>query len=164
MQMLTPFQTAGPFLSLGLPPSSVSLDTRAGDALVVRGRLLDGAGAGIPDGVVECWHVSLPAVCRALTADDGSFAITTTRPEAVPGPGGSVQAPHLAVRVLGRGILTEYVTRMYFPDEPRNVADPILNLVPHERRHTLLGTRVSEHEYRFDLVVQGNNETVFFDV
>jgi protocatechuate 3,4-dioxygenase alpha subunit len=162
--MLTPFQTVGPYLELGFRPGVDAPNTAVGVPIVVRGRLLDGAGDGIPDGAVECWHPGLPTVCRALTAQDGSFAISTTVPEAVPGPDGSTQAPHLAVRILGRGILTQYITRLYFPDDPRNAMDPILKLVPPERRRTLLATRVSEDEYHFDVVVQGAHETVFFDV
>jgi protocatechuate 3,4-dioxygenase alpha subunit len=161
--MLTPFQTAGPFLALGLRAGpEPAVGTAA--TIFVRGRLLDGAGSGIPDGAIECWHCGLPAVCRALTAEDGTFELTVSRPAAVPGPDGKLQAPHLAVRVVGRGILTQYVTRMYFADEELNTTDPILNLVPPERRDTLCATRRSDHEYQFDIVVQGANETVFFDV
>jgi protocatechuate 3,4-dioxygenase alpha subunit len=162
--MVTPFQTAGPFLSLGLRWGIGDAGISDAVSIVVRGRLIDGGGHGIPDGAIECWHPALPAVCRALTAEDGSFMLSTTRPDAVPGPDGTLQAPHLAVRILGRGILTNYVTRMYFPDDARNGTDRILNLVPPARRHTLVARRVSEREYHFDLVVQGPEETVFFDV
>jgi protocatechuate 3,4-dioxygenase alpha subunit len=163
--MLTPFQTVGPFLSLGL---RVGLDigpaTEAGRRIVIRGRLLDGSGQGIPDGVLEWWHHSFDAVHRALTEDDGHFVVETLKPSGVTGAEGSTQAPHIAVRVLGRGILTQYLTRVYFADEvAANAADNILTLVPADRRGTLIASPVAANAYRFDVVVQGENETVFFD-
>jgi protocatechuate 3,4-dioxygenase, alpha subunit len=161
---LTPFQTVGPYLSLGL---HVGVDSRflpeAGQRIVIKGRMLDGAGQGIPDGVLEFWHASFTIVQRALTTEDGGFIVETVKPTRVAGPEHREQAPHLAVRVLGRGILTEYITRLYFDDETDNATDPILNLVPVDRRPTLIAKTTGSHEYAFDVVVQGENETVFFD-
>jgi protocatechuate 3,4-dioxygenase alpha subunit len=77
---------------------------------------------------------------------------------------GTVHAPHFAVRVLARGILTEYLTRVYFDDEPDNARDEVLGLVPDERRATLIAVTGTPSEYHFDIVVQGARETVFFDV
>lgn len=159
--MLTPFQTVGPYLSLGLRA------TPAGEepgAITISGRLLDGQRQGIPDGLLEFWHPTFAAVQRALTSDDGTFRVSLRHPASVAGAEGHAEAPHLAVRVLGRGILTQYITRIYFPDEPLNDADHVLALVPPERRHTLLATRRGVHDYVFDVVVQGDDETVFFDV
>lgn len=163
MASLTPFQTVGPYLHIGL---RVGLDAPAAPTsrVTVVGRLLDGKGAGIPDGLLEWWHPSLTAMHRSMTGEDGGFRFEAFKPPAIDGPDGSVQAPHFAVRVLARGILTHYVTRLYFADDPVTAADPILKLVPEGRRQTLLAQPMSANEYRFDVVVQGQNETVFFDI
>ena len=163
MASLTPFQTVGPYLHIGLrvgvdPPSAPA------SRVVIRGRLLDGKGAGIPDGLLEWWHPSLTSVRRSMTGEDGAFLFEAFKPSAIDGPDGSIQAAHFAVRVLARGILTHYMTRLYFADDPATAADPILKLVPEGRRQTLLAQPVSANEYRFDVVVQGQNETVFFDI
>ena len=162
MAGLTPFQTVGPFLSLGLRVGTES-GADAGAAITISGRLLDGDGQGIPDGVLEFWHPHLTMLRRSLTAPDGSFLVRVSRPQALQADG-RTHAPHLAVRVLGRGILTQYYTRLYFPDEASTATDPILALVPETRRHTLIATALSPGEYRFDVVVQGAGETVFFDL
>jgi protocatechuate 3,4-dioxygenase, alpha subunit len=133
-------------------------------AIEIRGRMLDGRGEPVPDGVVEFWHPSFTEVRRALTTADGTYRTVVDRPGAIDGPERRVQAPHLAVRVLGRGILTQYLTRMYFPDEPMNADDPVLLRVPDDRRATLIATRLGEREYGFDVTLQGERETVFFQV
>lgn len=163
MASLTPFQTVGPYLHIGL---RVGLDMPSAPAsrVVIRGRLLDGKGVGIPDGLLEWWHPSLMTIRRSTTDEDGGFLFEAFKPPPIDGPDGSVQAPHFAVRVLARGILTHYMTRLYFADEPSTAADPILKLVPEGRRQTLLAQPRSANEYRFDVVVQGHNETVFFDI
>ena len=163
MASLTPFQTVGPYLHIGL---RVGLDVPSAPAshIVIRGRLLDGKGAGIPDGLLEWWHPSLTEVHRSMTGEDGGFLFEALKPPAIDGPDGSIQAAHFAVRVLARGILTHYMTRLYFADDSVTAADPILTLVPEDRRQTLLAQPVSANEYRFDVVVQGQNETVFFDI
>jgi protocatechuate 3,4-dioxygenase, alpha subunit len=163
MTALTPFQTVGPYLSLGLRIGIQPLTIGEGETIVIRGYLLDGAGNGIPDGVLEWWHPSIPEVLRSLTASDGGFAIETVRPAATTA-GGATQAPHFAVRVLGRGILTHYMTRVYFADEASNGDDAVLAAVPEARRQTLIARPQSPSEFRFDIVVQGENETVFFDI
>jgi len=180
---LTPSQTVGPFFSIGL--------TWEGGALVVpegaeggvwlRGRVTDGDGAPVPDAVVETWqadregryaHPDDPrgaesgfgGFARAPTDTEGRFAIHTVKPGPVPGPGGTPQAPHLAMSVFARGLLNRVVTRVYFADEAeRNAADPILGDVPEDRRATLLATRTDDG-YAFDVRLQGEDETVFFAV
>jgi protocatechuate 3,4-dioxygenase alpha subunit len=164
MAGLTPFQTVGPFLSLGLRVGVTPGEADGVPLVTIRGRLLDGDGQGIPDGVLEFWHAHLTGLCRSLSQADGSFVATLGRPRAIGGSEGRSQAPHLAIRVLGRGILTQYYTRLYFPEDPLTAQDPILQLVPETRRHTLLAAPLSAGEYRFDVVVQGDGETVFFDV
>jgi protocatechuate 3,4-dioxygenase alpha subunit len=153
MSTVTPFQTVGPYWSIGLRLAIDPLaDTRPGGRVVIRGRLIDGAGAGIPDGILEWWHPELSAVQRSTTEDGGNFSIETRK------------TSHLAVRVLGRGIQTQYLTRLYYADDPDAASDPVLKLVPERRRHTLLAQPTAVGEYSFNVVVQGENETVFFDI
>ena len=152
MPELTPFQTAGPFLSLGLRAGVGPVVSASGDTVSVEGRLLDGAGAAVPDGVLECWQAELDAFQRVLTGEAGEFTL-----EVVP-------TSFLSVLVLGRGILTRYWTRIYFEDTKDLESDPVLQLVPAERRPTLIARKTGPRRYHFDVVLQGERETVFFDV
>jgi protocatechuate 3,4-dioxygenase alpha subunit len=159
---LTPFQTVGPYLTLGL---RVGVDLQAANGTIaIRGQLVDGRGHGIPDGILEWWHPAFSAVLRSPTGPDGSYAVQFVKPLAMRNGDGAEHAPHVAVRVLGRGILTQYTTRLYFPDEPLNQHDAVLRLVPSERRHTLMASAISAAEYRFDVILQGEDETVFFNL
>jgi protocatechuate 3,4-dioxygenase alpha subunit len=158
--------------------------------------LYDGEGAPVPDAVLEIWQAdaagqynypaglwdsngALPAFTgfgRCGTDDHGMFSFETIKPGAVPfevRPGVSgarMQAPHICVAVLARGLLNHLFTRLYFADEVANSGDPILNCVPKERRDTLMARpmagKVAEGitEYNFDVVLQGANETVFFNL
>ena len=103
-------------------------------------------------------------VGRVCTASDGGFRLETLKPQVRLDADGTVHAPHFAVRVLGRGILTQYLTRVYFADAPDTDRDVVLAVVPPERRATLIASPSSAGTYRFDVVVQGEGETVFFDV
>jgi protocatechuate 3,4-dioxygenase alpha subunit len=183
---LTPFQTLGPFFDFGLvihDGGLVAQPAAAGRHITVEGTVRDGAGEVLPDAVIEIWqanaagkyrhpddHQNAPidpafdGFGRVATDDSGRFAFSTIVPGRVPGPDGSWQAPHFAVGVLARGLLTRLITRMYFEDEPSNADDAVLALVPLERRTTLLAKRTGANEYRFDIVLQGHGETVFFDV
>lgn len=159
----TPFQTVGPYLHIGLREGLAAM-TRGdgGPPMTVAGRLVDGAGAGIPDGVLEFWAPGFRTIGRAFTSADGSYTLETEAPgDASADPGG---APHFAVRVLARGILTQYMTRMYFDGHPANDADPVLAALPADRRTTLLARRHDAGRWTFDVVVQGRGETVFFDL
>jgi protocatechuate 3,4-dioxygenase, alpha subunit len=150
---LTPFQTAGPFLSIGLRaglPSDALVES--GDRVVITGRLLDGAGEGIGDGALEFWQPALRAFHRVLTGPDGGYRVELAR------------SPYAAVVVVGRGILTRYYTRLYLEDAPDLNGDPVLRLVPDARRKTLLARKIEDCRYHFDVIVQGADETVFFDV
>jgi protocatechuate 3,4-dioxygenase alpha subunit len=150
---------------------------------VIEGQVLDGNGNAIPDALVETWqadargHYPHPEAGGAETVDttfngygwahtggDGGFRFETIKPGHVPAPGGGDQAPHIVVSVMARGILTRFITRIYFDDEPANAQDPILGMVPADRRHTLIGRHAGDGRYVFNVVMQGAGETVFFDV
>jgi protocatechuate 3,4-dioxygenase, alpha subunit len=186
----TPSQTVGPFLHIGLAPapfgvrevfSPVVADAgMPGTHIRIEGRVLDGNGDVMPDALVEIWHADQdgryahPADGRPLksnsfrgfgrcpTAKDGSFHFATIKPGPVPGPNGTTQAPHINVSVLARGVLKRMFTRIYFEGDPANAKDPILALVPAGRRHTLMA-KPQGNVLRFDIRVQGGDETVFFD-
>ncbi len=156
----TPSQTVGPFFSFALPfPDGASAaDPGVPGALRIEGQLLDGAGEPVPDGLLEAWSGQQFARCG--TDPEGLFHFLVRRP--APGPNG--QAPHLDVTVFARGLLRHLVTRVYFPDEgPANAADPVLQLVDPDRRHTLIA-RAEDGALRFDVRLQGEEETVFFAV
>ena len=182
----TPFQTVGPFFDFALVSAgggTLSGAATLGTRIMIDGHVLDGAGAPISDALVEIWQAN--AAGRYHHPDDtrsdpldpsfdgfgrmppdaqGHFVFETVKPGRVPAPGGRWQAPHILVSLLARGILTRYVTRLYFEDDPALGEDPILALVPPARRHTLIARRSGDRSYRFDIVVQGQNETVFFEV
>jgi protocatechuate 3,4-dioxygenase alpha subunit len=173
---LTPSQTAGPYLSIGLlrelvPTALVDPDDPR--AVRIRGRLLDGAGDAVTDGMVEIWQANeegrygdeaFPGLGRAGTQDDGRFEFVTVKPGRVEWPDGGMQAPHLAVGVFARGLLKRVVTRLYFPDEEdANAVDPVLSALTAEQRATLVAIP-GEGGLRFDIHLQGQAETTFFAV
>jgi protocatechuate 3,4-dioxygenase alpha subunit len=149
----------------------------------VSGEVYDADGKPVPDAMIEIWQANaagryaspddirtdLPldegfiGFGRASTSEEGLYRFKTVLPGAVPGPGNSPQAPHIAVSVFGRGVIKRLATRVYFEGQVANVADPILALVPAERRDTLIARKVGE-AWRFDVVLQGERETVFFDI
>ncbi len=131
---------------------------------MIQGRLVDGAGAGIGDGVLEFWAAGFNGVGRVWTAPDGSYRLDTVMPPTRVDTDGVKHAPHFAVRVLGRGILTEYLTRVYFAGHPDNDRDPVMQVISAHRRGTLVAAPGGLAEYHFDIVVQGARETIFFDV
>jgi protocatechuate 3,4-dioxygenase, alpha subunit len=188
---LTPSQTVGPFLGVGLPwpdgPFVVPEGTPG--AITISGRVLDAAGDPVTDALVETWQADAdsrfnhpddprgaadPATPgfrgfgRCATDQDGRYRIVTIRPGPLPCPGGA-EAPHLDVSVFARGLLDRVVTRIYLPDEAKaNASDPVLSAIAApERRGTLFaraepGGRADE--FRFDIRLRGPRETVFFDV
>jgi protocatechuate 3,4-dioxygenase, alpha subunit len=186
MSGITPSQTVGPYFGIMVRGRSENRQVSAptvGMRIVLEGRVLDGAGEVIPDALVETWQADANGRYRhdddrqaqpldpafngygwAHTRQDGAFGFETIKPGRVPGPDGRDQAPHIVVSVMARGILTRFITRIYFEDEEANGEDAILALVPEDRRQTLIARRTGEGRYRFDLVMQGDGETVFFDV
>ncbi len=147
---LTPSQTVGPYLHIGLP------DLQPGGEVVVRGCVFDGAEEAVVDATVELWHAD-GIFGRCDTAGAG-YELSLPRPAAVGG-----QAPHFAVSVFARGLLQRVVTRLYFPDEAEaNAADPVLGEVPAARRSTLVAVPEPDGGLRFDIRLQGDAETVFF--
>jgi protocatechuate 3,4-dioxygenase alpha subunit len=187
---VTPSQTVGPYFAMRLPWPEGPFVVPAGTpgAITIVGRMYDGAGNVIPDGLVETWqadpdgrfaHPDDPrgpvaseyrgfrGFGRCETSPDGSFSIVTLKPGTFPTPEGSVEAPHLDVSVFARGMLDRCVTRVYFSDSASaNDADPVLASVPKDRRSTLIAVASASGlgEYRWDIHLQGDSETVFFDV
>ncbi|GAA1179814.1 protocatechuate 3,4-dioxygenase subunit alpha [Pseudonocardia alaniniphila] len=180
-ELLTPSQTVGPFLSLGLTWLEGHLVVPQGTpgAIRISGVLTDGAGAPVVDGLVETWqadadgrfdHPDDPRGAtgsgfrgfgRCATDGEGRFEILTVKPGAI----GDGQAPHIDVTVLARGLLDRVVTRIYFPDEAAaNAADPLLASLPPERAGTLVARDAGPDELRFDIRLQGAGETVFLSV
>jgi len=190
---ITPSQTVGPFFHYGLTPGQayanvpVSADGRVaapgtpGEAIVLTGRVIDGAGDPVPDAMLEIWQAdaegryahprdgrgrqsnSFLGFGRSDTTAEGVYRFDTVKPGRVPGPGGRDQAPHILVAVYGRGMLKQLFTRVYFEDEPSNAEDAILALVPEARRPTLIARRDGD-TFTLDIRLQGEGETVFFDV
>jgi protocatechuate 3,4-dioxygenase, alpha subunit len=186
---ITPSQTIGPFLHLVLPwpdgPYVVPEGTPG--AFWITGRLFDGNGEPVPDGLIETWqadpagrfdHPDDPrgaakaAIAgfrgfgRSDTDAQGRFRILTVKPGALPAPGGRSEAPHLDVSVFSRGLLQRVITRIYFPDEAvANGADPVLTGISDPRlRSTLVACAQDDGSLRFDIHLQGAHETAFFDL
>ena len=187
----TPSQTVGPFfhISLDRPDwADLTVGHPQGERIVVAGRVIDGDGAPVPDACLELWQANAAGryahpddtrtntpldpnfrgFGRVSTDADGNFRFTTIRPGPVPGRGNSLQAPHIAVALFARGLLKQLYTRVYFAGEPLNETDPVLSTIADPmRRQTLIATRSEDAEpatWRLDIVMQGDNETVFFDI
>jgi len=164
-----------------------------GERIRIEGRVLDGDGVPVPDAMVEIWQAnahgrynhpadqgsapldpSFLGFGRAGTAEDGSYWFETVKPGSVAFAEERLQAPHICVTVFSRGLLNHLVTRLYFEDEPANALDPVLQCIPNDRRATLLAGRAPSINrgatngamvvYRFDIVLQGADETAFFNV
>ena len=181
---ITPSQTIGPFFAYALTPrayggselatETVAAEGVAGERIRITGTVYDGDRAPVGDAMIETWqadtqgrynasgNAGFTGFGRAEATAEGTFQIETIRPGAVAAPDGTMQAPHLSVSVFARGILTRLATRIYLEGDPANAADPVLALVPAQRRHTLIATRESDGGFRFDIHLQGENETVFF--
>jgi len=138
--------------------------------MTLEGHVYDGGGAPMSDACVEIWQASPAAdesftgFGRAATDSEGRFSFRTIKPGAVAGPGNSLQAPHIAVTILARGLLIHVNTRCYFEGAAENENDPILNLVEEGRRGTLLARERAPGVWHFDVRMQGEDETVFFEI
>ncbi len=178
-------QTVGPYLHIGL--TWLNTDRIAGrgvkgERVTIQGRVLDGDGVGVSDAVVEIWQANAAGKYahpedrqkkplekrfrgfgRIPTDAQGRFRFSTVKPGRVPGPDAKLQAPHLSVTVFMRGMLKQLSTRIYFPGEASNAQDTLLRLVPPARRDTLVARRKAKGLLEWDVVLQGRNETVFFD-
>ena len=196
MNDITPSQTVGPFFKYGLTPvgqydwndaftNNLVTPDVSGDRIRIEGRVFDGDGVPVPDCMLEIWQADSqgrfadPKDKRALpnakfrgfgrcgTDANGAFAFDTIMPGQVADPDGKPQAPHILLAVFARGMLRHFYTRIYFGGEASNDCDPVLALVPADRRATLIATREPGNGnalYRLDLRLQGDNETVFFDM
>jgi protocatechuate 3,4-dioxygenase, alpha subunit len=159
----TPSQTVGPFFSFGLclRDQHHLVDPGRPSAVRIEGRVLDGAGEPVIDAMVEVWQRDERGerpdgfgFGRCGTDAEGRYRFVTVRPG---GPG----APHLSVLVFARGLLKPVHTRMYFPDEPANAADPLLAALEPAERDRLTGVADGEATIRFDIHLQGEHETPF---
>jgi protocatechuate 3,4-dioxygenase, alpha subunit len=184
----TPSQTLGPFFHYALPydagPTLVS-DQTQGERITIEGRITDGDGLPVTDALVEIWQANshgryyhpedeqdkpldegFSGFGRAPTDEQGVFRFHTVKPGQVAGLHNEMQAPHITISILARGVLKRMATRLYFAEEQdANRIDHVLNLVPEDRRKTLIADRVGQAPlYRLDIALQGENETVFFDV
>lgn len=186
----TPSQTVGPFYAIGLTRTAMNIlinDATQGPLIRIEGQVFDGDGQPVPDAMVEIWQAnaygrynhpddkqekpldpSFMGWGRCGTNEHGEYSFETIKPGGVPGAGESVQAPHINVCVFARGMLLHAYTRIYFSDETANGTDPVLSSIKNKaRRGTLIAAREESNGktvYRFDIRLQGENETVFFDM
>jgi len=187
----TPSQTAGPYFHLGLTSkrsvSCMAGPKAKGERLRILFRVHDGNNQPVPDAMIEIWQANaegkykhpddqqdkledpeLSGFGRMETDQNGACIFETIKPGCVPASDddATMQAPHLNVSVFGRGILKRLAARVYFAGDPANDIDPVLALVPNERRHTLFAQPVPEGkgEWVFNLHLCGEDETVFFEV
>ena len=184
----TASQTVGPFFRIELTSdehcvTSIAGRKTKGERAWITFRVLDGDGTPVNDAMLEIWQADStgkynhpddprPGIPdegwigfgRLPTGEDGSCVLETIKPGCVQYD--TVQAPHLTVAVFARGMLKQLYTRVYFAGDPANGADPILSLVPAERRDTLMAEPDSARpgHWHFDVRLQGEQETVFFDV
>lgn len=155
--------------------------TPLGEVIEIAGCVVDGAGNPVPDAMIEIWQANasgryrseddpreMPGIDpefvgfgRAATDESGIYRFRTIMPGRVPGPGNALQAPHVAVSVFGRGLLKRLATRIYFAGAEGNDTDLTLELVAPERRNTLIAQH-RDGTWWFDIVLQGERETVFF--
>lgn len=191
----SPSQTAGPYVHIGCTPNvagirgvweadlgaSMRTGPVRGEAITVTGCVRDGTGMALRDAMVEVWQADAAGRFAGQAGADpnfagwgrsagdmetGAFRFDTVRPGRVAWPDGRMQAPHLTVWIVARGINVGLHTRMYFPDEAEaNAEDPILSRIEHRSRvPTLLAQPDGDGAWRFDIHLQGPDETIFFDI
>lgn len=186
-------QTAGPFVHIGLAPGVAGFGIYAqelghdiagphaqGDRITVTGSVFDGTGAPVKDVLIEVWQANAQGIYPGAGEveegfrgwgrvipdfDTGVFRFDTVKPGAVTGRDGRRMAPHLSLWLVARGINVGLNTRMYFGDEAEaNAADPVLGMVEQAHRRDTLIARAEGGTYHFDIRLQGDDETVFFDI
>ncbi len=183
----TASETVGPFFHFGLATDlslGVIADRSAlGEHITLRVTVTDGDAAPVPDGLIELWQVDAGGAAasppgpgspplpfrgfgRLATGADGGCEFKTVRPGPAIGGQEPGQAAHINVCLFARGLLRHLYTRIYFDGDPGLGADPVLALVPPARRDTLLARPdpAQPHSWRFDIRLQGQGETVFFDL
>jgi protocatechuate 3,4-dioxygenase, alpha subunit len=187
----TPSQTVGPFYHFALDRpewSDLTVDGAKGEKIRIEGRILDGEGAVCPDAFLEIWQADssgkydhpedtqdkkadakFRGFGRASADVQGVYRFTTIKPGQVPGPGNTLQAPHINVTVFARGLLKHLVTRIYFADHAEaNEADPLLSSIDDPAvRRTIIAEKTNGAgipTYRFDVILQGEGETAFFEL
>ncbi|MEX0859978.1 MAG: protocatechuate 3,4-dioxygenase subunit alpha [Cucumibacter sp.] len=182
----TPSQTAGPYVHIGMTPSLEGITSPnvkdlgsgpiqgTGPRITLTGRIFDGAAAPVSDAVVELWQADangdhISAWGRVACDDTGTFVFDTVKPGRLAAPAGKLMAPHVTLWIVARGINVGLHTRLYFDDEAdANGADFVLNKVLDSRqRKTLIATKSEtggKTTYTLDIRLQGDNETVFFDI
>ena len=181
----TSSQTVGPYLHIGLTwlvTDNLVGPGVTGDPVTIEGRITDVDARPVDDALVEIWQANahgrydhpedtrnLPLEAgfkgfgRMATDASGGFRFTTIKPGRVPAADDSMQAPHINVTIFMRGMLKQLHTRIYFPDDPANASDPVLASVPAERRGTLIAKPRGNGMLRWNVVLQGEGETVFFE-
>ena len=172
MAAATPSQTIGPYWHL-IEDAAWSDLTRfgaTGEIITLTGKVTDGEGQPVADAASEIWQASpaatdsFPAFGRCRTDDEGEYRFTTLKPGPVPGPGNTLQAPHIAITLFARGLLTPLRTRAYFAGEPLNDTDPILALLERRSERETLIARWNRSSWRLDIRLQGENETAFMEI
>jgi protocatechuate 3,4-dioxygenase alpha subunit len=166
----TPSQTVGPYFAYGLTPEQYIYDYKSlaqndlvssdEEHIVIRGRVFDGEENVIPDAMLEIWDNQNNLFGRfgTGTEKDKSFVFKTKKPLSMEG-----KAPFLSVILFMRGQLIHSYTRIYFSDEVKNATDEVLSRIDNARRETLIAQK-KENYYLFDIYMQGDKETVFFDI
>jgi protocatechuate 3,4-dioxygenase alpha subunit len=189
----TPSQTVGPFYHYALDRpawADLTADGASGEKIHIEGRILDGDRVPVFDAFLEIWQaneagkyahpedsqdkpldVRFRGFGRVGTDAEGRFRFTTIRPGRVAGRGNTLQAPHINIAIFGRGLLKQLTTRLYFADQKEaNESDPVLSAIDDPAaRKTLLAEKVAAPAgaiptYRFDIILQGDGETVFFEI
>ena len=189
----TASQTAGPYVHIGCIPTFAGVqgiypedlglraieDGAKGEIITITGSVIDGTGWALRDAMVESWQADAAGIHPghpdadprvtgfarfAADGQTGEYTLRTVKPGATPLRYGGKQAPHISLWITARGINIGLQTRMYFEDED-NSADPLLNRIEQRQRvETLIAKKTGEGTYRFDIVLQGEGETVFLDI
>ncbi|MEW9918502.1 protocatechuate 3,4-dioxygenase subunit alpha [Marimonas sp. MJW-29] len=190
----TASQTAGPYVHIGCTPNFAGIEgvfpedlgarmitgDVAGERITLTGQVFDGTGTPLRDALIEAWQADANGLYAGqegadahftgfgrcpCDAEDGTFRFETVKPGAVPWPAGGMQAPHITLWIVARGINLGLHTRAYFADMEENESDPVLGRIEHRVRvKTLLAQPDGAGVYRFNIHLQGPEETIFFDV